>query len=144
MAITVVLNAETLERVAVCTNKKQLKEFAGDEFVFVTKDSFSESDKYPTWDEMQGKEPKPVKEPSERAPRTSLPEDSQYEIVKPLPGVAEDHPKAPIWEAIANNVTISGAKADCPAENPKRKTSGSYSFTSEFRYFLRTGYIKLV
>lgn len=143
MAVTVVLNAEDMSRVAVCNNKKELKEYEGDAFVFVTAKTFVESEQYPTWDELQGKEAKATPT-GEKAPRTSLPEDSAYELVKALPAVAADHPKATIWNAINENRTIAEAKAACPETNPARKTKGSYSFTSEFRYFMRTGYVKLV
>lgn len=143
MAITVVFDAESMDRVAVCKNQKELKEYKGENFVHVTKETFAPSDTYPTWDSLIGKEPKEKKGASERAPRTFLPEDSDYEIVKPLMVCSENHPKFPIWEAIANNTSIAEAKAACPKENPKRATNGTYTFTSEFRYFLRTGHIVL-
>jgi hypothetical protein len=66
-----------------------------------------------------------------------------YRIVKPLPACADDHPKKPIWVAIEQNSTVETAKAACPEVNPPRKTSGVYTFTSEFRYFLKTGYVAM-
>lgn len=65
----------------------------------------------------------------------------EYHIVKPFPPTAADHPKFPIWEAIINNNTFEAAKEACPKENPKRKTNGVYTFSSEMGYFLRTGYV---
>lgn len=69
--------------------------------------------------------------------------EGEYHVVKPFPATAADHPKMPIWSAIANHTTIEDAKAACPAENPKRKTNGVYTLASEFRYFLRTGYVAM-
>lgn len=73
--------------------------------------------------------------------RTSVPTEGEYHIKKAFPATRADHPKMPIWEAIANNTTVEAAKAACPAENPKRMTSGVYTFNSEFRYFLQAGYV---
>lgn len=65
----------------------------------------------------------------------------EYHIVKPFPATAADHPKMPIWTAIAENTTFEAAKAACPEVNPPRKTNGVYTFSSEMGYFLRTGYV---
>lgn len=65
----------------------------------------------------------------------------EYHLTKDLPACAETHAKYPIWVAIAGNTTVETAKAACPAVNPPRATSGVYTFTSEFRYFLKTGYV---
>ena len=65
----------------------------------------------------------------------------EYHVAKAFPATREDHPKMPIWKAIAENNDVDAAKAACPAENPKRMTNGVYTFNSEFRYFLRTGYV---
>lgn len=150
MAKTAVLNKETKDLIAVVTTAADKKEFDGrDDVEFVTKKGFEASDKYKSWEEMIG-EAKPVEEPQEaeaKAKRetTPLADESQYHLLKPFPATADDHPKKPIWTAIEknNNGTIADAKADCPKENPKRKTRGVYTFSSEFRYFLKAGYVAL-
>ncbi len=130
--------------VAFCKTTEELAahtEEHGD--VFVTKKSYAPTEGQPSWDELSGKVK--VSDPSD-APKTrraALPLEGNYTITKALPTVAEDHPKKPIWDAINANTSIEAAKAACPVENPKRKTSGTYSFSSEFRYFVKTGHITL-
>lgn len=127
------------------------KEFEGQEVTYLTKKQFKENDLYKSWDEMIGKVKvvegdgkaaeggdKPAK-----APVAEL--TGAYHLLKPLPACPDDHPKKPIWVAIEanNNGTCEAAKEACPKENPKRKTNGVYTFASEFRYFLKAGYIAL-
>lgn len=81
-------------------------------------------------------------EAGEKAPRAKSSDlAGEYHILKPFPATAADHPKMPIWEAISGNNTVEAAKAACPETNPPRKTNGVYTFTSEFRYFLKAGYV---
>lgn len=77
--------------------------------------------------------------------KRSSPSDltGEYHLVKPLPPCADNHAKKPIWNAIANNTDVEAAKKACPEVNPPRATSGVYTFTSEFRYFLKTGYVAM-
>lgn len=81
--------------------------------------------------------------PKSERTRNTAPLEGEYHIVKSFPATPADHPKMPIWEAIANNTTVEAAKAACPEKNPPRKTNGVYTFNSEFRYFLNTGYVAL-
>jgi hypothetical protein len=74
-----------------------------------------------------------------RATATKL--SGPYHFLKGLPNTSEDHPKYVIWQAIASNDTVEAAIASCPTDLPARKTSGSYSFASEFRYFLKKGFV---
>jgi hypothetical protein len=84
---------------------------------------------------------KPVSDKPKATRPGVVPLEGEYHIIKPLPACADDHPKKPIWVAIESNNTVEAAKAACPAVNPPRKTNGVYTFASEFRYFLNTGYI---
>lgn len=120
-------------------------DLAEDAVTLVTKKDFVPSDKYATWDDLIGK---PKKEPKEKKESTgtranATPLEGEYHLAKPLPACADDHPKKPIWVAIESNTNVDAAKAACPAENPKRKTNGVYTFASEFRYFLKTGYVAM-
>jgi hypothetical protein len=147
MAKYAVLKASDMSLVTVCNNKKELKEYLTEDFVVVTKATFVPDEQYETFAQLCGEEVavaegKPARAP--RAPRTTLPTEGGYEILREFSVISEEHPKFPIWEAISNNRTIEQARAACPAENPKRRTSGVYTFLSEFRYFIRAGYIKLV
>lgn len=74
---------------------------------------------------------------------SAVPLAGQYTQLKAFPSTNVDHPKFPIWEAIASNSTVEEAIAACPTELPARKTKGSYSFSSEFRYFLKKGFVVL-
>lgn len=134
--------------VKVVTSAEEKKEFEGQEGItFMTKKQFEANDTYASWDEMIGKA-KPVAEGegAEKKEKRPVPElKGPYHLLKPLPACADDHPKKPIWVAIEANTgkTCEDAIAACPKENPKRKTSGVYTFASEFRYFLNTGYAAL-
>lgn len=77
----------------------------------------------------------------EGSTRNTVPLEGEYHIIKAFPATRADHPKMPIWEAIANNSTVEAAKEACPKENPKRRANGVYTFNSEFRYFLKAGYV---
>lgn len=153
MAKTAVLNKEDKTLIKVVDTAEEKKEFDGrDDVIFMVKKNFEPTSQFQSWDEMIGKV-KPVEQGAEgqaegeakakREPAAAL--EGNYYLLKPLPAVAEDHPKKPIWDAIRNNDggTCEDAKAACPAENPKRKTNGVYTFASEFRYFLKTGYVAL-
>jgi hypothetical protein len=164
---TAILNAADMTLVMVAENKEQIKACLGetpDAFVLVTNKTFVASEQYKTFKDMCTK-PKTAEEieqdrldaeaakaagedinnaganKAKRASASDLKGD--YHLTKDLPACAEDHPKFPIWAAIAGNKTVETAKAACPATNPARKTSGTYSFASEFRYFLKTGYVKM-
>lgn len=89
----------------------------------------------------KAKAEKAANKPAGTGTRNTAPLEGPYYVAKPFPSTPADHPKMPIWEAIANNVTVEAAKAACPAVNPPRKTSGVYTFNSEFRYLLNTGYV---
>jgi hypothetical protein len=119
----------------------------------MTSKNFEATSQFQSWDEMSGKV-KPVEAGGEGEPNinqagaarstraNATPLEGAYHLLKPLPVTADDHPKKPIWNAVVENNggTIEQAKAACPAENPKRKTNGVYTFSSEFRYFLKAGY----
>lgn len=144
---TAVVSKEDGGLVKFCKTAEELQEFDGREDVsLVTRKSFEASEKYPSFDELVGKV-KPVAAPaaseSKRAAAPAL--SGPYHLLKPLPAVAEDHPKKPIWDAIVanNGGTAEAAKAACPEKNPPRRTSGFYTFSSEFRYFLKTGYVAM-
>lgn len=142
MAKTAVLNKDTKELIKICDTAAEKKEFEGKDVIFMVSKNFEPTPQFSTWDEMIGKA-KPV-ETAEPAKPKSAPValEGQYHLLKPLPPTAEDHPKMPIWHAIVvnNGGTVAEAKAACPTENPKRKTSGVYTFNSEFRFFLKAGY----
>jgi len=147
MALTAVLNAADLSLAGKANTKAEIAAIVGeqaDQFVLVTRKDFQPSDQYATFDEMLGKvrKEKPAAEPKPaRAGVTPI--EGEYHLVKPFPATADDHPKKPIWNAIEANTDVAAAKAACPAENPKRKTNGVYTFASEFRYFLKAGYVAM-
>lgn len=147
MALTAVLHASDLSLAGTAKTKKEIAEIVGenvDNFVCVTRKEFEPSEQYASFDAMCGKAKaeKPAAEP--KAPREgATPLDGEYHIVKAFPATADDHPKKPIWNAISDNTDVAAAKAACPAENPKRKTNGVYTFASEFRYFLKAGYVAM-
>jgi hypothetical protein len=149
MALTAVLNASDLSLAGTAKTKTEIAAIVGetpDNFVLVTRKDFVESEQYATFDAMCGKvaaekAPKAPKEPSTRPGVTPL--EGEYHLVKALPACADDHPKKPIWVAIESNTDIALAKAACPETNPPRKTNGVYTFASEFRYFIKTGYVAM-
>jgi hypothetical protein len=148
MALTAVLQEGKFVK-TIDGSAEAKKEFEGQEGVeFVTKKSFKASDDHKSWDEMIGKA-KPIEESEEKVaktPRTAaVVLSGPYHLLKPLPATPADHPKMPIWNAIVENSgkTCEEAIADCPKENPKRKTNGVYTFASEFRYFLKAGYVAM-
>jgi hypothetical protein len=134
MALTAVLNASDLSLAGTAKTKTEIAAIVGetpDNFVLVTRKDFVDSEKAP----------KAPKEPSTRPGVTPL--EGEYHLVKALPACADDHPKKPIWVAIESNTDIALAKAACPETNPPRKTNGVYTFASEFRYFIKTGYVAM-
>lgn len=145
MAKTAVLNKEDKTLIKVVSTAEEKKEFDGrDDVVFMVSKNFEPTEQFKTWEEMIGKV-KPVEEGEAKPKAAAAPLEGPYYMLKPLPPVAADHPKKPIWDAIVANEgkTCADAKAACPAENPSRKTSGKYTFASEFRYFLKTHYVAL-
>lgn len=164
MGKVAVIDHETKKLIRVIdSDPVSKKEFSGQNVEFVTSKTFKPTEQFATWDEMIGnakpvegeapvketkaaKTPKEPKAPKEPKPASDRPApaalEGAYHLLKPLPTTPADHPKMPIWNAIESNngKTVAEAKAACPAENPKRKTSGVYTFASEFRYFLKTGY----
>lgn len=147
MAKTAVLNKEDKTLIKVVDTAEEKKEFDGrEDVVFMTSKNFEPTEQFQSWDEMTGKVKKAELAEGEAKPKAPVTElTGPYYIAKPLPNTAHDHPKWPIWEAIIANdgKTCEQAKAACPQENPKRKTSGVYTFASEMRYFVKTGYILL-
>lgn len=144
MAVIAVLDKDG-NFIKTIEKKDEKKEFEGQEVTYVTKKDFQASDKYASFDELIGKvkvvegEEAPADEPARPAAAKLT---GAYHLLKPLPPTADDHPKKPIWNAIEalNGGTVEEAMEACPKENPKRKTSGVYTFNSEFRYFLKAGY----
>lgn len=173
MAKTAVLLAATMTLVGTADTKEAIKALKGDkpdtDFVEVTAKTFTASEQYPTFKAMctppksaeeiakeQEAADAKAKEKAEKAAakisdagankakRASAGDlAGEYHLTKDLPACADTHAKYPIWVAIAGNTTVEAAKAACPAVNPPRATSGVYTFTSEFRYFLKTGYVAM-
>lgn len=142
-----------------------------DLFILVTAKTFVASEQHPSFGEMCGEvtevkqeaevaEPIPVLDESgnhvhdeegnptfvtveKKVRAVSLPLEGEYHLLKEFPSTSVEHPKFPIWIAIAENSTVEAAVAACPAEAPARKTSGTYSFSSEFRYFLKKGFVAM-
>lgn len=162
MPRTVVIDKETNEFIGVAENKEGLKfllgERAEDTVNLITSKNFEASEQYATFKDLYtAAKPKDESAGDEQGGDTggediaaaganktkrssSIKLEGAYHLTKALPPCADDHPKKPIWDAIANNTTVEDAKAACPAVNPPRKTNGVYTFASEFRYFLKTGY----
>lgn len=147
MAKTAVLNKEDKTLIKVVNTADEKKEFDGrEDVVFMTSKNFEPTEQYKSWDEMTGKVKVADKAEGDAKPKAPVTELSgPYYIAKPLPNTSHDHPKWPIWEAIIANdgKTCEDAKAACPKDNPKRKTNGVYTFSSEMRYFVKTGYVLL-
>jgi hypothetical protein len=167
MAKIALLLAASNTLFAVCANKENVKFVMGDrpaeDFIEVTAKNFTPSEQYPTFKDLctvPKTEAELAQEAEDKAAAAANPDIAdagaakktrasaadlvgEYHLVKDLPACAEDHPKFPIWAAIAQNGTVEDAKAACPAVNPLRKTNGVYTFTSEFRYFLKTGYVAM-
>lgn len=169
-AITAILAAASLDLIGTANTKDLIKfvqgELKDDEVVLVTAKTFEASERYPTFkamctkpltqEELDAKAKSDADDAAQKAADKEAGIESAgankrtrassgdlagaYHLTKDLPACAEDHPKYPIWVAIAQNNTVEDAKAACPAVNPPRKTSGVYTFTSEFRYFIKTGY----
>lgn len=145
MAVTAVLNKADKTLIKVAKTADEKKEFDGrDDVVFMTSKNFEATEQFATWEEMIGKVQK-VEGDEAKAKPAATPLTGSYYILKPFPETREDHPKKPIWDAVIANdgKTCEEAKAACPAENPKRMTNGVYTFNSEFRYFLKAGYVAL-
>lgn len=145
MALTAVLNAADMSLAGKANTKAEIAAIVGenaDQFVLVTRKEFQPSEQYATFDAMLGKvkAEKPAAE-AKPARAGATPLEGEYHLIKALPPTADDHPKKPIWTAIESNTDVAAAKAACPVENPKRKTNGVYTFASEFRYFIKAGYV---
>lgn len=141
--------AEDGSFIKVIRSAGEKEEFKDQKVTYVTKKDYvqPENPLQVEWDEFIG-EAKPVKPAVEKkaSSRPAAPAlEGPYYMLKPLPPVADDHPKKPIWDAVVANEggTCEQAKAACPTEAPLRKTSGKYTFNSEFRYFLKTHYVAL-
>lgn len=152
MAKTAVVSKADGLLIKVISTAAEKKEFEGQDVDFVTAKTFTPTEKYASFDEMIGKV-KPMEGGDDMSQAgankgkrgNATPLEGAYHLLKPLPPTADDHPKKPIWNAIVENNggTVEAAKAACPAENPKRRTNGVYTFASEFRYFLKAGYVAM-